>query len=50
MVPNTGEKEAKVQMPMPTYRDIIMDPASALAQVCGSYDNEINEEEAFRKS
>ncbi|MDO4336464.1 MAG: hypothetical protein Q4C91_00045 [Eubacteriales bacterium] len=49
MVPNTGEKEAKVQMPMPTYRDIIMDPASALAQVCGSYDNEINEEEAFRK-
>lgn len=49
MVPNTGDKPGKVQIPMPTYRDILMDPASALAQVCGLYDNQISEEDAFRK-
>lgn len=49
MVPNTGEKEAKVQMPMPTYQDIIMDPASALERVCGTYESTMNEDEAFQK-
>lgn len=49
MVPNTGERPGKIQIPMPTYQDLIMDPVSALAQICGLYDNEISEEEAFRK-
>lgn len=49
MVPNTAEKEVKVQIPMPTYRDIIMDPASALERVCGTYENTISEDEAFQK-
>ena len=49
MVPNTGERPGKIQIPMPTYQDLIMDPVSALAQICGLYDNEISEEGAFRK-
>lgn len=49
MVPNTEEKGGKVQIPMPTYRDIIMDPASALAQVCGTYESSIDNEAAFQK-
>ena len=49
MVPNTCERPEKMQIPMPTYQDIMMDPASALAQICGMYENEISEDDAFRK-
>ena len=49
MVPNTEEKTVKVQLPMPTYRDVIMDPVSALERVCGTYESTISEEDAFRR-
>lgn len=49
MVPNTGDKKVKVQITMPTYQDVIMDPASALERVCGTYEESISAEDAFRK-
>ena len=49
MIPNIGRKEARPAVELPTFEDMIMDPASALACVCGSYEEEISQEEAFQR-
>lgn len=49
MIPNIGGKSAKETVPFPTYRDMLMDPASALERVTGTYGEEIDQETAFRE-
>lgn len=49
MIPNTGKKHAVSTSAMPTFQDMMMDPATALEQVCGIYEEGISQEEAFQK-
>lgn len=49
MIPNIGRKETKPAVELPTFEDMVMDPASALERVCGSYEEEIGQEEAFQR-
>lgn len=49
MIPNIGRKENRPAVELPTFEDMIMDPASALERVCGSYEEEIGQEEAFKR-
>lgn len=48
MIPNMKEK-APMKPDFPIFEDMMMDPASALAQVSGRYENGIKNEEAFQK-
>lgn len=48
VVPNMG-KRPEQQEDFPVFEDMMMDPASALAQITGSYEEGIGSEEAFRK-
>lgn len=49
MVPNLGKRETKEAVSVPTYRDFVMDPASALEMVSGTYEEGIAAEAAFEK-
>ena len=49
MLPNIGGGEAASAAQLPTFEDMMMDPASALERVSGSYEEEISREEAFQK-
>lgn len=48
MVPNTG-KRAEDDMAYPFFDDMLMDPASALQEISGVYENGIDAEAAFQK-
>lgn len=49
MVPNIGNSQKQEDIDFPTFRDMMMDPASALARVSGVYEDEIDAESAFGK-
>lgn len=49
MIPNIGGKKVEEDVTFPTYRDMIMDPASALERVTGTYEDEVDQETAFRE-
>lgn len=49
MIPNTGKRTAVSTSAMPTFQDMMMDPATALEQVCGIYEEGISQEEAFQR-
>lgn len=49
MIPNIGRKKARPDMDLPTFEDMMMDPASALERVSGSYEEEVDQEEAFKR-
>lgn len=48
MLPNTGNT-AKAEPEFPVFEDMMMDPASALAQISGDYEEGIESGEAFQK-
>lgn len=48
VVPNMGRK-AEVEQKFPVFEDLMMDPATALSMVSGSYQDEITQKEAFEK-
>lgn len=49
MIPNMGGAKTEGAGSFPTYQDMIMDPASALEQITGVYDEQIDGAEAFRE-
>lgn len=49
MVPNIGDSGKQEKVDLPTFRDMMMDPASALERVSGVYEDEIDAESAFKK-
>lgn len=49
MIPNIGGKKEEGAATFPTYRDMMMDPASALERVTGTYEEEIDQERAFQE-
>ena len=49
MIPNIGGGKAEEAVTFPTYKDMIMDPASALERVTGTYGEEMDQETAFRE-
>lgn len=49
MIPNTGTYAGKRQFNIPTFENITIDPASALAKVTGNYEDGISAENAFKK-
>lgn len=48
MIPNM-RKKTEPEPDFPIFEDMMMDPASALAQLSGNYENGIESNEAFRK-
>ena len=50
MIPNIGGKEARPEVELPTFEDMVMDPASALERVCGNYEEEISQEEVIERA
>lgn len=49
MIPNIGKKSAVETGDMPSYQDMLMDPASAFERVSGVYEEEMEPDEAFRR-
>ena len=49
MIPNIGNRAASPVIQFPSYKDMQMDPASALEQITGVYEDEISEESAFNR-
>lgn len=49
MIPNIGRTIGKETAVFPTYQDLMMDPATALERVTGTYEEEINQETAFKE-
>lgn len=49
MIPNTGRKEGLPYLELPTFKEMMMDPASALERVTASYDEESDTEAAFQR-
>lgn len=49
MVPNIGTSKHQGKQDLPTFRDMMMDPASALERVSGVYEEDIDAESAFGK-
>lgn len=49
MVPNVGARVREPEFQLPTFRDMMMDPATALCEVNGVYEDEIDAECAFQK-
>lgn len=47
-VPNMGTKKASTPK-FPLFEDMVMDPATALSMISGSYQEEISQEEAFQE-
>ena len=48
MIPNM-RKKPETEPDLPIFEDMLMDPASALAQLSGHYENGIESNEAFQK-
>ena len=49
MIPNIGGAKGDEAAVFPTYKDLMMDPASALERVTGTYEEELDQETAFRE-
>lgn len=49
MIPNVGKRNAAASAVLPSFRDMCMDPASALVMAGGTYEEDIDEETAFLK-
>lgn len=49
MIPNVGGTKREEMFSFPTYKDMVMDPASALEQLTGTYDDDIDGECAFKE-
>lgn len=49
MIPNTGSQTVPTNVSIPRFRDMMMDPATALAQVTGVYEENAGPEYVFQK-
>lgn len=49
MIPNIGGTTGEDAAVFPTYKDLMMDPATALERVTGTYEEEIDQETAFKE-
>lgn len=49
MIPNISGMKGEEAAVFPTYKDLMMDPASALERVTGTYEEEIDQETAFKE-
>lgn len=49
MVPNIRSEGKTEEISYPTFKDMVMDPASALERITGDYEEDIDAEHAFKK-
>lgn len=49
MIPNIGGGKVDEAVTFPTYKDMVIDPASALERITGTYGEEMDQEAAFQE-